>query len=160
MSALNIGAILTASVALSAAAIPATAHAEAPAALCQRVGTADQARPIPEDLVPAVNAAFATQMPVREAMDTTVFRCAQGHVMVCTVGANLPCGKANSSHAPNPGIIRWCRKNPEAGFIPAVVTGHDTVYEWRCHAGAPHIERQILHIDPRGFVAEYWKPLP
>jgi hypothetical protein len=137
-----------------------TAHAEAPKILCEHVGTDDTARPIPQDLVPAMNAAFAMRMPDREVMNTSVFRCAEGHVLVCTVGANLPCGKADTSRAPNPAIERWCRDNQDASVVPAAATGHDTIYEWRCSAGRPQIVRQTLHVDPRGFVAEFWKKLP
>jgi hypothetical protein len=136
------------------------ASAEPPAAYCQRAGTNDTTHPIPEALVPAVNAAFGTRMPASVAMDTTVFRCADHRVIVCTVGANLPCGKADTSRAPNSGAIRWCRDNPDADFVPAAITGHDTIYTWRCHAGAPQIARQTLHVDPHGFVAESWQPLP
>lgn len=152
--------ILLAALAGLTAASPTAASGEAPAVFCKRVGTDDITRPIPVGLVPAVNAAFGTRMPARVAVDTTVFRCAQGHVMVCTVGANLPCGKANSSGVPNPGMIEWCQQNPDASFIPAATTGHDTVYEWRCQNGAPRVIRQTLRVDPRGFVAEFWKPLP
>lgn len=141
------------------AAWPTPARAAPPAAYCRRIGTDDRTQSIPEELVPAVNAAFATHMPARVAMGTTVFRCADHHVMVCTVGANLPCGKADTGRAPNPGVIRWCRDNPAADFVPAAATGHDTIYEWRCHAGAPQAVRQVLHLDPRGFVAEFWKRL-
>jgi hypothetical protein len=136
------------------------AHAETPAAFCQRVGTDDTTRPIPEALVPPVNTAFGTSMPARMVMDTTVYRCAAGHVLACTVGANLPCGKANTSRTPGEGLVQWCRANPDAASIPAAVTGHDTLYEWSCHAGAPGIVLQTLHADPRGFVAEFWKRLP
>jgi hypothetical protein len=136
------------------------ARAEPPAAYCQRAGTNDTTHPIPEALVPAVNAAFGTRMPARVAMDTTVFRCTDHRIMVCTVGANLPCGKADTSRAPNPGAIQWCRNNPDADFVPAAATGHDTIYAWRCRAGTPQIARQALHIDPQGFVAEFWKRLP
>jgi len=137
-----------------------TAHAESASAYCKRVGTDDTARPIPENLVAAVNAAFAMHLPARVAVETTVFRCAEHRVMVCTVGANLPCGKADTNRAPHPGIVQWCRDNSDAPFVPAAATGHDTIYEWRCRAGAPQIARQSLHADPRGFVAEFWKPLP
>lgn len=147
-------------VALLAAGWAAPAHAEAPSAACERVGTDDTTRPIPEELVPAVNAAFGMRLPVREAVASTVFRCAGGHVMVCTVGANLPCGKANTSRAPNAGMAQWCHDDPDAAFIPAAATGHDTIYEWQCRAGAPRIIRQSLHVDPRGFVTEFWKVLP
>src|ERR1700688_1948315 len=83
------------------------ALAETPAAFCQRVDTTDTAKPIPEDLVPSVNAAFGTQLPARMAVDTTVFRCAGGRVMVCTAGADLPCGKANTSRTPGAGVMQW-----------------------------------------------------
>lgn len=138
----------------------AHAHAETPATLCRRLGTEDRTRPIPESLVPAVNTAFGTSMPTHAAMDTTVFRCAGGRVIVCTVGANLPCGKANASRTPNTGELQWCHDNPGSPLIPAVATGHDTIYEWRCQADTPQIIRQSLHVDPRGFVAEFWKALP
>lgn len=136
------------------------AHAETPAAFCRRVGTDDTTRPIPEALVPAANAAFGTSMPARMLMDTTVYRCAAGRVLACTVGANLPCGKANTSRTPGEGVVHWCHANPDATSIPAAATGHDTIYQWSCHAGAPGIVRQALHTDPRGFVAEFWRRLP
>jgi hypothetical protein len=143
-----------------AAALAMPARAEPPAAFCKRVGTDDVSRRIPEGLVPAVNAAFGTRMPAAVAIDTTVFRCAGGRVMVCTAGANLPCGKANAGPTPGAGVVQWCGENPEAAFVPAVVTGHDTIYAWRCQAGTPRIVRQALDVDPRGFVAEFWKRLP
>jgi hypothetical protein len=93
------------------------------------------------------------------AIDTTVFRCSQGRVMVCTVGANLPCGKANASRVPTQGTVQWCRANPGADFVPAAASGHDTIYEWRCRDGEPRIVRQMLRVDSRGFVAEFWKTL-
>ena len=138
----------------------AHAHAETPAAFCQRVGNDDSTRPIPEALVPAANTAFGTSMPARVAVDATVYRCATGHVLVCTVGANLPCGKANISRMPAEGEVRWCRDHPDDASIPAVATGHDTIYQGACHAGTPRIVGQALHVDQRGFVAELWKRLP
>jgi hypothetical protein len=59
----------------------ARAHAEAPAAICARVGHDDTTRPIPEIVVPAVNALFGTRMSISQAVDTTVCRCANGHVL-------------------------------------------------------------------------------
>jgi hypothetical protein len=135
------------------------AHAETPAAFCKRVGTDDTTQPIPEALVPTVNATFGMKMSARVAVDTTVFRCDHGHVMVCTVGANLPCGKANTSREPGEGTLQWCHDNPAAEFVPAAATGHDTIYAWGCQGGAPRILRQPLHVDAGGFVAEFWKAL-
>lgn len=142
------------------AAVPAASgRAETPAATCARINTDDTTRPIPETLVPAVNAAFGTSMPTAVAVRTTVFRCANGHVLVCTTGANLPCGPANSGRRPGPGAVNWCRDHPDAAFIPAVITGHDTIFAWRCQNGVPRIVRQIRGIDARGFIAQYWKEL-
>jgi hypothetical protein len=151
---------VTAAAATLAVSCAAPVRAETPGAFCKRVVHDDSTRPIPEDLVPAVNAAFGMRLPTRVAVDTTVFRCAGGRVMVCTTGANLPCGKANTKRAPSAGVVQWCRDNPDASVVPAVATGHDTIYQWRCRAGAPSIVRQTLHVDPRGFIAEFWKALP
>ena len=152
--------LLTLVATLPAAGWISPARAESPTQYCRHSGTDDATRPVPQSLVPAVNAAFGMQMPDRMATDTTVFRCAGQHVMVCTAGANLPCGKANVSRTPSAGSVQWCHDNPDTAFIPAVATGHDTIYAWRCRAGTAQIVRQTLHIDPRGFVAEFWKTLP
>jgi hypothetical protein len=151
--------LVTAAGALALGSVVA-ARAETPANFCVRVGTDDALRPIPESLVPAVNSVFGTAMPVRTAMDATVFRCVDRRVMVCTVGANLPCGSANASRTPTAAMSQWCRDNREATFIPAVVSRHDTIYAWRCLDGAPQVDREIGQVDPRGFVAGYWKALP
>ena len=142
------------------AALSAPACAETPAAYCKRIGTDDASHPIPTELVPAVNAAFGLRLSERVATDTTVFRCTGGRVMICTTGANLPCGKANTRRTASAGVARWCRDTSDVSVVPAVVTGHDTIYEWRCRSGVALITRQALHVDPRGFIAELWKTLP
>ena len=160
---LQVGAAnrLLAVLALAALALPlATAHAAQPAAACAQIGTDDTLQPIPDSLVPAVNAAFGTSMPTDAAIRTTVFRCANRHVLVCTTGANLPCGPANTSRTPGAGVVNWCREHPDAAFIPMVATGHDTIYAWRCHGTAPQIVRQVQDVDASGFIARYWKELP
>jgi hypothetical protein len=151
--------VLIAAAAAFALGSVAAARAETPANFCARVGTDDTLRPIPESLVPAVNSVFGTDLPVRTAMDTTVFRCVDRHLLVCTVGANLPCGLANASRTPSAAMSQWCRDHRDDMVIPAVVTGHETIYAWRCLDGAPQVVRQIGQVDPRGFVAQYWKAL-
>jgi len=137
----------------------ASAHAETPAAACARIINDDTLRPIPKSLAPAVNTVLGTTMSADVAVKTTVFRCANGHVLVCTVGANLTCGPANTSRTPGSGQVAWCRERPNDAFIPAVATGHDTIYTWRCHNGAPQIIRQTLDADARGYIVQYWKQL-
>jgi hypothetical protein len=138
----------------------ARSHAETPSAVCARLGNDNTPRPIPPMLVPAINALFRMSMPESMAVATTVFRCADGHVLVCTTGANLPCGQANTSRSPGPGAIAWCRDHPDAAFVPAVATGHDTIFAWRCQGGAPRIVRQVHTVEAHGFITEYWKKLP
>ena len=41
------------------------------------------------------------------------------------------------------GIAQFCGQNPDAPVVPMVVTGRTTVYEWRCAAGVPVIEREF-----------------
>jgi hypothetical protein len=134
-------------------------HAETPAAVCARLGNDDTLRPIPAILVPAINIVFGTKMSIIQAVDTTVFRCVNGRVLVCTIGANQPCGPANTSRVPGPGAVDWCRGHPHAKFIPAVVTGHDTIFAWKCRNVTPWATRQVHPADTRGFIAQYWKEL-
>ena len=136
----------------------ATARAETPAAFCARVGTDDTLRPIPAALAPAVNAAFHTAMPTDVATRMTVFRCADRRVLVCSVGANLPCGKADTSRA-NVGAAQWCKDHRDAPFIPAAETGHATIFDWRCRNGRPVTTEQRFRVDRRGFIAEFWRAL-
>ena len=138
----------------------AGARAETPGAFCARIGNDDALRPIPESLVAAAGTALGTTMPAGLAMKATVFRCANGHVLVCTVGANLVCGRANTSRTPGRGQIDWCRAHPSDTFIPLVAAGHDTVYAWRCQDGVPRIDRRVLDVDPDGFIAQNWRQLP
>jgi hypothetical protein len=143
------------------AALPiAGAHAETPAARCARVINDDAVRRIPEGLVAAAGAALGTTMPRDMAMKSTVFRCATGHVLVCTVGANLVCGRANTSRTPGRGQIDWCREHPNDAFSPAAAAGHDTIYAWRCNDGVSQIDRQTLDVDTRGFIVQNWRRLP
>jgi hypothetical protein len=134
------------------------AYAESPACTCSRVGTDDTLRTVPASLGPAVNAVFGTRMPPAEAARMTSYRCYRGQVLLCTVGANLPCGKANVSRR-LPRADAWCRENPNADFIPAAATGHDTIFEWRCAGQKAAVAKQTGQVDARGFFKEYWKAL-
>ena len=85
------------------------------------------------------------------------WRCADGRVLACFYGANLPCGeKADTSRKPGKGTVTYCRENPDDDVVPAYVTGRRTVYEWRCRAGNPAIVRRLERVDKQGFAARYW----
>ena len=109
----------------------APAQAEEPVQYCARVGADDGLRGIPPALVPAARRVFHLSAPDTAVQRTTVYRCSGGAVLLCTTGANLPCGPADTSRS-LPGASRYCSENPGSPFIPAFVTGHATAYRWRC----------------------------
>jgi putative hemolysin len=136
-----------------------------PFAYCAAVGTID-----------AVDARFTGEQPpaaviegIRAAFDApvdtpddfykngTVWRCADGQVKACFVGANLPCEtKADLSETPNDGTLAFCKENPNAEVVPAVATGRATVFAWSCADGAPVKGEQVAQADAQGFIADFW----
>ena len=120
--------------------------------LCQEKVTDDDVRPIPQSLVPAAKRIFGLRMPDQQVLHSTVFRCADGHVLLCTYGANLPCGKANSDRD-LPGAEAWCRDHPNADFVPRFAIPWGNIYDWGCASGSPKVLKRIEEIDPHGFVA-------
>jgi hypothetical protein len=137
------------------------AHAQGratPAHACASAVTDDTLRPIPASLVAAATRLFGLHAPASVVQGTTVFRCAHGRVLICNIGADLPCGRANTSRA-LPGAGQYCREHADASFIPMFVTGQDTIYRWRCDGADAVAGEPIEQLDPRGFIARYWKPL-
>jgi hypothetical protein len=85
------------------------------------------------------------------------WRCADGAVLACSYGANIPCDqKADASHTAPVGAKRFCAENHTADVVPAYATGHATIFEWRCAGGEPVIARQVLQVDPTGYPAAFW----
>jgi hypothetical protein len=139
---------------LSAAQAWAGMPDAAPRRFCARVGNDDTLRPAPPALAGAIRRLF--RIGGKYALETTQYRCADGKVLLCTTGANLPCGRANTS-TDLPGASDWCRKHPDSDFIPMAVTGHDTIYAWRCEGPLAKPGKKIGAVDARGFFEEYWK---
>ena len=128
------------------------------AQLCRTKGVDDTLQPVPQSLVPAAKRIFGLRMSDQQVRHSTVFRCAGGQVLLCTYGANLPCGKANTDRHPA-GAEAWCRDHPDADFIPNAAIPSGNIYKWRCSGDTPEILGKAEEVDPRGFVARYWKPL-
>jgi hypothetical protein len=82
----------------------------------------------------------------------------QNKVWLCNYGANLVCGKANTSRK-SKGAAEFCRQNPGSDVVPMAATGHDTIYDWTCVGNEAHVSGKIAEVDPRGFIAGNWKPL-
>jgi hypothetical protein len=138
---------------------------EDPFAYCAAVGTVDApdaryAGPtMPDTVAKGLRAALGMpeSAPLEFFRHHSIWRCMAGKVYTCTFGANLPCGeKADTSRSPTPAMTTFCRENPGSAAIPMVVTGHATVYAWRCAGGAPAIERQFTTPDAQGFLAIIW----
>lgn len=136
-----------------------------PFAYCAAVGTVDQpdgrwaGPPVPDAVVEGlIRAAGIPADTSREQLARTTFwRCMGGRVYACFVGASLPCqAKADTRRTPSPAMRQYCRQNPGADAIPAVVTGRETVYAWRCTGKRPTIVRQVAYPDARGFLRNIW----
>jgi hypothetical protein len=147
----------TATVFLLLAATQGAWAQTAPAEYCRQIGTDDALRAVPLSLVPTVVGLFHLKaMPVKQVARSTYFRCADRHILLCTIGANLHCGKAETRRD-LPGVKAWCVEHAGSQNIPAYVTGHATIYQWHCDGLRPVASRSALSVDPRGFIAQNWK---
>ena len=136
-----------------------------PFAYCKAVGTIDvpderYAGPkVPEEIVEGLRKALemSDDASIEWLIEGTAWRCMDGKVWGCFIGANLPCAsKADTSRTPTVTMEDFCEANPNADVIPAVVTGRETVYTWRCIDGFPRIVKQIFEPDVQGFISNFW----
>lgn len=141
-------------VSLSRAGFAAPAPHEGPRAYCAGVGTDDTLRTPPPSLAPAIRRLF--KIHGHYAAKAAYYRCAEGAVKVCVVGANLPCGKANTSKN-LPAVAHWCETHPDTESIPLYVTGHHSLYSWHCIGARAETGAPVGTIDAGGFFEEYWK---
>lgn len=137
-----------------------TVRAQDVPSLCARVANDDRVRPIPITLVPKARQlfSFSADAPGKYIQKSTSFRCMEGKVWLCNTGANLVCGKADASRT-SAGAADFCEQNPGSDGVPMAATGHGTIYEWKCVGTKAVIAKQAETVDPRGFIAENWKPL-
>lgn len=124
--------------------------------VCASGLTEDRLMPLPAGLVDRARQVFRLDMPDDLIQAHTVYRCLNGKTLFCTTGANLACGKANLS-GDLPGIRGWCRDHRDSDTVPMFVTGHDTIYRWRCSGGTPLIVSTVRTVDSRGFLSQNWK---
>ncbi|PWE75476.1 hypothetical protein XF30_00650 [Bradyrhizobium sp. SUTN9-2] len=87
------------------------------------------------------------------------YRCMDGRVTVCFIGANLPCVKINTAKD-NPGADAFCRNTPDDAPVAAYATGHESAYSFKCRAGRAVVDRQTWKLDKRGFAEKIWTTLP
>jgi hypothetical protein len=144
---------------------PSPAAFDDPFAYCAAVGSIDapDSRYTGEQPPAAVIAGLRTALDApADAPDDffkqgTFWRCADGQVKACMVGANLPCQEqADLSETPNEGTVAFCKENPNADGVPAAATGRATVFIWSCADGAPVKGEQVFQADAQGFIADFW----
>lgn len=132
---------------------------------CESVGSIDQAdarytgEVLPEKLLQAmVTAQIVTaDLPQLKEPGFVTWRCMDKKVMVCIVGANIPCeAKADTSKEPNEGMVEFCKTDQNATDIPAAATGRETVYNWSCKDGKPMVGEQHTQVDAQGYPASFW----
>ncbi|MEW6271585.1 MAG: hypothetical protein AB1689_20065 [Thermodesulfobacteriota bacterium] len=136
-----------------------------PFAYCRAVGTIDapDARwhgpAVPRAVARGLQQAFgvAPTEPLTPFERGTSWRCMDGEVYACNVGANLPCtAKPSADPQPSDGMRSWCAENPGSDFVPMYVTGHDTIYDWSCDGTTPKRGERTSELDARGFIARIW----
>jgi len=138
---------------------------DSPFAYCKAAGTIDTpgkeytGPPVPESMAKALKKAWGS--PESAPLDTfvkgTYWRCMDGEVYACNVGANLPCDeKADVSKEPTQGMNDYCKENSGSDFIPMYVTGHSTVYEWKCDGTTPVAGKQFAEVDKQGYQKNIW----
>jgi hypothetical protein len=134
--------------------------------VCARLGNDDSIRDYDPSLRTRTASAFkklfpnAKNGPDGDAWQTQAqYRCMNGKVMVCFVGANLPCAKMNAQRE-NPGADMFCRDNPDAGSVPAYAIGHDSIHAYRCRNGKAEVTGTTRQLDQRGFAKDLWIELP
>jgi len=153
----------------TAEAAPATAKA-APAKdlykLCRQMKNDDTIRPYSHELHGGTVKAFKTLFPDAKGapeesqLETQAnYRCMNGKVLACFVGANLPCAKMNAQRD-NPGADEFCKTNPNEGVVPAFATGHDAVYSYKCQNGKAVVIDAVWALDKRGFATKLWAVVP
>lgn len=140
-----------------------------PFAYCAAVGTiaapdaAYTGQAVPEAVINGFKKAAgleASTEPMEMFQKTTVWRCMDNQVYACNVGANLPCSdKADTNKTPTQEMNEFCQANPDSDFIPMSVTGHSTIYSWRCNQNTPEVLEQIEQVDGQGYLARIWYPI-
>ena len=129
-----------------------------PVAYCRAVGTID--KPDARYQGPKLPDWMAAKLNLQPSQAKMMeWRCADGAVLACLYGANIPCdAKADTSRTPTAAISDYCRQNPGSDFVPMYVTGHETVISWACHGADPAVVSAGA-VDAQGYAKAFWEPV-
>ena len=139
---------------------PTAAAVADPFAYCARIGTIDTpnggASPVPPALAPFLRITLGLSPEAPLTPQNYFWRCMDGAVYVCSIGANNRCDVKADRSKRNAGADSYCRENLNAAFVPAYATGHNTIYEWSCSAGSAVAGKRTMKIDHRGYRTDIW----
>jgi hypothetical protein len=126
-----------------------------PVAYCQAIRTIH--RPDSRYIGPKLPAWMARDLNLKPEQGSMMeWRCADGAVMACVYGANIPCDStANTSQAPAQAVVDYCKHNKNSSYVPKYVTGHNSAVNWTCHVDKP----VVISVDPtdaEGYTSAYW----
>lgn len=129
-----------------------------PVPYCQAVGTIDS--PDARYTGPKLPDWMAAKLHLEPGQSKFMeWRCAKGVVLACLYGANIPCNaKAVTSREPTAAVTQYCQQNPSSDFVPAYVTGHETVVSWACQSGQA-VVAQVQPVDAEGYATAFWEPV-
>lgn len=131
-----------------------------PFAYCSAIGSIDRppggSSPVPLALKPFLSRALGLSADAEFRPERFYWRCMNGIVFVCAIGANIPCAAKADLARRNVGADKYCRDNPEATFVPAYATGHETLFAWSCSLGHALPGKRMAKLDPRGYRTDFW----
>jgi Tol biopolymer transport system component len=150
----------------AAANTPASQTFTDPFTYCAAVGTIDAPDvrytgvAVPDAVINGFKKAAGLENstePLDMLQKSTIWRCMESKVYACNFGANLPCSsKANTDKTPSQAMEEYCKANPGSDSIPMSVTGHDTIYSWKCTKEVPVLLAQIETVDSAGYLQQIW----
>ena len=132
---------------------------------CKAVGTIDApgkeytGPAVPDSIAEGLKKEFGSpdSTPIDVFKNGTYWRCMDGNVYACSVGANIPCAeKADVSKEPTQAMKDYCGENSGSDFIPMYVTGHSTIYEWKCDGTTPVAGKAFAEVDKQGYQTGMW----
>lgn len=131
-----------------------------PFGYCSAIGSIDTpaggSSPVPTALKPFLSRALGLSAGRGFSPESYYWRCMNGMVFVCAIGANIPCGAKADLAKHNLGADKYCQDNPESTFVPAYATGHETLFAWSCSLGHAVPGKRIAKLDARGYRIDIW----
>ena len=124
------------------------AHKEPMTNICREIGTTNRAYTLP----PAIRKKLTVMSGLQ-----VYYRCISNVTYICVDYNGFNCDQPTVDRNPGKYISDFCRENRNE-YPPGAITGHETVFLWRCANGTPVIE-SAQKLDEFGFRSGNWATL-